>query len=73
MGRPKQKTRDKVIRWLKENPNQKITYLELAKRTSSHPMAIGQILKSIAKISDLKDLTKMVVRTKPPVDEADSK
>ena len=65
MSRPKMPTKDKIIRWLTENPNKQITYLELAKRFDSHAIAVGQIMKSLGKDPKYKELTKQVVHSNP--------
>lgn len=51
----------RVLKYLLSHPNQKFTYGELAKKLDSSPMAIGQIMKSIAfQLPKYKGLTKRV-------------
>lgn len=63
MARPKTPTKDKVIRWLNENPDTQITYRDLARKTGSHAIAVGQIMKSLGRDPNLKGMTKLVVHT----------
>lgn len=64
MGRPKQSTKEKLIKFLLKNPDKTFTYKEIAARFGSHPLAIGQILKSLYR-TEHKNLTEQVTHSNP--------
>lgn len=64
MARPKLPTKEKIIRLLTKNPDKTFTYKELADKVGSHPLACGQILKSLYK-TEHKDLTEQVAHSNP--------
>ena len=64
MGRPKQSTKEKLIKFLIKNPNKTFTYKEVATRFDSHPLAIGQIMKSLYR-TEHRDLTEQVGHSNP--------
>jgi hypothetical protein len=64
MGRPKQSTKEKLIKFLTKNPDKTFTYKEVSARFDSHPLAIGQIMKSLYR-TEHKDLTEQVTHSNP--------
>jgi hypothetical protein len=58
-------TREKVIQFLNNNPHETFTYSKLAKEVGSHPIAIGQILKSLGKDMLYRELTLRVKTSNP--------
>ena len=64
MARPKLPTKEKVIRLLTKNPDKVFTYKELADKVGSHPLACGQILKSLYK-TEYRNLTEQVIHSNP--------
>jgi len=64
MARPKLPTKEKIIRLLTKNPDKVFTYKELADKVGSHPLACGQILKSLYK-TEHKGLTEQVTHSNP--------
>ena len=64
MARPKLPTKEKIIRLLTSNPDKVYTYKELSAKVNSHPLAVGQIMKSLYK-TEHKNLTEQVTHSNP--------